>query len=400
MTTEQALPAPPPRRTRPRNRRDLIIAAASMLFYQRGYAGVSMIDIADAVAVRPSALYRHFTGKQELLGAAVLDRIARIEDALADIAKPHVIASLAEVALDQRETGLLWQREGRHLSEPDSVQASARLRAIWRRVSDLVSAARPALDSDDAELLAYCAIAVLGSPSFHHLELPRAEHVRLLTELADNVIRAQLPPAVESAEPQPAVVSPRLSVRSRRETILNTAITMFARQGYSAVSMEDIAAQVGVTGPNIYNYFPSKADLLLAGFLRGTEWLNKELVQAVEQARDHTDALHRLMRSYVTFTLGNNHLVDLMITEQGSLSTDDQVRARHTQHVYIAEWVHILTTVKPGFDAVSARIRVQAWFTVVNDIARTPRLRGRPGLPAALDAIGSAVLGVSGERPG
>ena len=65
--TIQRTPAPPPRGTRPRNRRRLIVAAAAELFASRGYAQVSMADVADAVAVRPSALYRHFRGKDDLL---------------------------------------------------------------------------------------------------------------------------------------------------------------------------------------------------------------------------------------------------------------------------------------------------------------------------------------------
>ncbi|HEY0572939.1 MAG TPA: helix-turn-helix domain-containing protein [Pseudonocardia sp.] len=62
----------PPRGTRPLNRRQLILAAAAELFYRRGYPNVSMGEIAEAVAIGPSALYRHFRGKQELLSEVVL----------------------------------------------------------------------------------------------------------------------------------------------------------------------------------------------------------------------------------------------------------------------------------------------------------------------------------------
>ena len=47
---------PPARRTRPPNRRELILAAATELFAARGYEYAGMSEIAEQVAVQPSAL--------------------------------------------------------------------------------------------------------------------------------------------------------------------------------------------------------------------------------------------------------------------------------------------------------------------------------------------------------
>jgi AcrR family transcriptional regulator len=58
---------PPARRTRPPNRRELILAAATELFAVRGYEYVGLSEIAEEVAVQPSALYRHFAGQGQLL---------------------------------------------------------------------------------------------------------------------------------------------------------------------------------------------------------------------------------------------------------------------------------------------------------------------------------------------
>jgi AcrR family transcriptional regulator len=390
VTTAPALPNPPPRGTRPRNRRGLIIDAAAALFYQRGYAGVAMSDIADAVAIRPSALYRHFPSKRQLLTEVVLDRVAKIVDAPAGD-PDQVIAALVATALDQREIGVLWQREGRHLTDEGRAETRSDLRRIRDWLADLIQARRPGLARDDADLLAHCAMSVLSSPSFHHLQLPRADYERLLAELATGVITTDLPPA-RPAEIAPLESPSGIGVRSRRETLLTTAIVMFAEQGYAAVGMEDIAARVGASGASIYHHFSSKADLLWAGFQRGNEWLRRDLIHAVENARDHAEALHRLMRSYATFTVGDNQIIDLLITELGSLPPEEQVRARQDQHDYIDEWVHILRTIDPSIGAVPARIRVQAWFTVVNDVARNPRVRDKPGLLDALDAIGVTML--------
>lgn len=47
-----------------------------------------------------------------------------------------------------------------------------------------------------------------------------------------------------------------------RETILELASGLFASRGYSAVSMRDVAAEVGVTVANLYYYFPDKDELI------------------------------------------------------------------------------------------------------------------------------------------
>lgn len=48
-----------------------IVAAATELFGERGYAGCSMREIASRIGVTEPALYRHFPGKRELFATVV-----------------------------------------------------------------------------------------------------------------------------------------------------------------------------------------------------------------------------------------------------------------------------------------------------------------------------------------
>ncbi|WAJ28594.1 TetR/AcrR family transcriptional regulator [Antarcticirhabdus aurantiaca] len=47
-----------------------------------------------------------------------------------------------------------------------------------------------------------------------------------------------------------------------RDAIRRAAEALFAAQGFSAVSMRDIAARVGVRASALYNHFPAKQDIL------------------------------------------------------------------------------------------------------------------------------------------
>jgi TetR/AcrR family transcriptional regulator, cholesterol catabolism regulator len=46
--------------------------------------------------------------------------------------------------------------------------------------------------------------------------------------------------------------------------ILDTAITIFGERGFEACTMRDLAAEVGIKAPAIYNHYPSKEDVLAA----------------------------------------------------------------------------------------------------------------------------------------
>lgn len=49
-----------------------------------------------------------------------------------------------------------------------------------------------------------------------------------------------------------------------RSTILERALDLFARRGYDAVGVQEIASVAGVTKPTLYHYFESKQGLLSA----------------------------------------------------------------------------------------------------------------------------------------
>lgn len=57
---------------------------------------------------------------------------------------------------------------------------------------------------------------------------------------------------------------PRAHVRAGAEEILAAAKDLFARRGFDAVSISDIATQAGASKANVFHHFGSKEDLYLA----------------------------------------------------------------------------------------------------------------------------------------
>ena len=59
--------------------------------------------------------------------------------------------------------------------------------------------------------------------------------------------------------------------QDREQRILAAARHLFDRKGYGGAAMEDIARRASLAVGTLYNYFPSKDDLLLAIFRRDSE---------------------------------------------------------------------------------------------------------------------------------
>jgi AcrR family transcriptional regulator len=63
--------------------------------------------------------------------------------------------------------------------------------------------------------------------------------------------------------------------QERERRVLAAARRLFDRKGYAATSMEDVAARAGLAVGTLYNYFPSKEQLLVAISGSDTEQLLK-----------------------------------------------------------------------------------------------------------------------------
>jgi AcrR family transcriptional regulator len=386
-----------PRGTRPRNRRELILAAAADLFARHGYAKVGMSDLADAVGIGPSALYRHFAGKQDVLATVLaggLDAARALVGGLDPADRAAAAAMLAARALDQRHLGLMWQREARDLS-PAAYQPLRDVTAdIGRTLAGYVQSVRPGTPDAAADLLAWALLAVLTSPSFHHLDLPRPAYQDLLADLVRTVLDTDLPLATAPARPDPGARTPALVPASRREELLTQAVRMFAAHGYTQVSIEDIGNAVGISGPSVYNHWPNKLDLLVTTLRRGAAALAMDVTTVYRRAPDAAAALRMLTGFYVALSQTHHETIGLLITDIGHLPDGERHAIRRAQRDFVSEWVHLLRLDQPQLDPVAARIRVHAALSVANDIARTPHLRRDPSVAAAVEIICTRLLGL------
>ena len=84
----------------------------------------------------------------------------------------------------------------------------------------------------------------------------------------------------------------------KRERILDAAETIFAKHGFFAAKVSDVAKEAGVADGTIYLYFKSKDDLLISLFERRMAQVNGALKSAIA-GKPPREQLRAFVRAYV-----------------------------------------------------------------------------------------------------
>jgi len=79
-----------------------------------------------------------------------------------------------------------------------------------------------------------------------------------------------------------------------RQRIMIGAMDLFARDGIRSVTMDAIAAELGISKRTIYENFRDKTELLREGIIAGGDLHGKALDEIMENAPNVIDALYRI----------------------------------------------------------------------------------------------------------
>ncbi|HHS96890.1 MAG TPA: TetR/AcrR family transcriptional regulator [Chloroflexi bacterium] len=80
----------------------------------------------------------------------------------------------------------------------------------------------------------------------------------------------------------------------RRAQIIEAALRCFARSGYANTTMDEIAAEAGVSKGTLYWYFESKDDLLMTALSSALEEIGEEAFAAMAACETAADKLRTL----------------------------------------------------------------------------------------------------------
>ena len=159
----------------------------------------------------------------------------------------------------------------------------------------------------------------------------------------------------------------------RQAAILHEAARLFAERGFSGVSLEELGAAVGVSGPAVYRHFANKQALLGAILVRVSERLLNGGQQVIAENHSPSDRLEGLIRFHVDFALTDADVIRVQDRDLASLSEDDRHRVRRLQREYVELWMAVLAEIHPTRAEAELRVRAHACFGLINSTPHSVR---------------------------
>lgn len=185
------------------SRRQQLLDSAAMLFAERGFHGVSVNDIGEACGVSGPAIYKHFTGKEELLAHSLTSISERLlaegRRRLADSDNPRLaLESLidwhVQFALTEPALIIIQEREWPNLHD-DARSAVRQLQVDYLNLwVDTLSTVRPDWDRPTARAAAQAVFGLINSTPYS-ARIDQAEMRALLQQMALGALVRSAPQA-------------------------------------------------------------------------------------------------------------------------------------------------------------------------------------------------------------
>lgn len=176
----------------------------------------------------------------------------------------------------------------------------------------------------------------------------------------------------------------RLSVPARREQVLTTAIKLFAARPYEQTSMEDLAAECGVSRALLYHYFGDKRGVFLAAIEAAGERLT-----APQAALSGADPV-RLRSGIRTYFASVAARPDEHAMIQRAVKTEADVGeiGDATRQAF----VQVIAREIPGADrSPLAQATIRAWIGMVERAAADWLIARSPDLDELVDPLAAAL---------
>jgi AcrR family transcriptional regulator len=173
-----------------------------------------------------------------------------------------------------------------------------------------------------------------------------------------------------------------------QERILETAGRLFYGQGIRAVGVDTIAAEIGISKRTLYNYFPSKDELVVAYLSRHCippKTSDKPLLEQILYMFD------RLERWFASDTFRGCPFVNAIaeLSDATHPGTQLAVAYKERRRLWVRDALSRLNVADP--DALSTQIAIRAEGAIIAAL-----VRGDPAMAAAAKAAARVLLTAAG----
>ncbi|MDA8313527.1 MAG: TetR/AcrR family transcriptional regulator [Actinomycetota bacterium] len=172
--------------------------------------------------------------------------------------------------------------------------------------------------------------------------------------------------------------------------MLACAAQLFAARGFHGVSVDDLGAAAGVTGPALYRHFRAKEDILAELLVGVSQRLLDGGRARVRDAKDDQEALGALVEFHVEFALDEPDVITVQTRDLESLPTPARRAVRALQHDYVSVWTDVVERLT-GCTRQHAVAAAHAAFGLMNSTPHSARLP-RSEMAALLRQMAGAAL--------
>jgi AcrR family transcriptional regulator len=156
---------------------------------------------------------------------------------------------------------------------------------------------------------------------------------------------------------------PKVHTVRRQKQIVEAARKIIATRGMEALTMRELAKEVGISDGNIYNHFPGKRDVLILLIKDIGETLMEAVDKAISEKPDPLDRLENVLKSHLSYVEQKRGVSLLVISETLHLA-DKELQRRVFEVVtgYISRIEELLTDgvkcgqVRQGIDPAVAAL--------------------------------------------
>ena len=181
----------------------------------------------------------------------------------------------------------------------------------------------------------------------------------------------------------------------RRADYLRAAGRLFALKGFHAVSIDDLGAAVGVSGPALYRHFASKEAMLTELLVGASERLLAGFHHIAAGSNPDRETVEQLVTFHLDFALQERDVIRIQDRELANLPADSNHRVRLLQRQYITGWSTFVAPLRPDITAAELEVLMHAAFGVLNSTPYTTKLDSLADVRSVLRA---AALSVPLER--
>jgi AcrR family transcriptional regulator len=190
---------------------------------------------------------------------------------------------------------------------------------------------------------------------------------------------------------------------SRRDELLAIAASAFAERGFGGVTVDDIGAACGMSGPALYHHFASKEAMLGEMLVAISEHLLDHAERVASVSLDPRQTLYALIAVHTEFAVTQSELITVHFRDLVHAPDADQRRVRRLQRRYVEHWVEALTAATPDLDPKIASSGVHAALGLLNSTPFSQRLARDEMMVMlrvmALGALDAMVLNATGHEP-